>query len=804
MNGLLGGHAVRVSVFRWVWIGVCGALLGLLVATSGFGKHIYGGEMNLQATTRANYYTLTLTLYLDQANASPGDYEQNIDLHIFRKSDHAHVRTATVNQTASQRVRYENQACANLRNLSVLAMNYSTEIALNPATFSDPGGYYVVWDRCCRSADISNIQDPGAEGMVFYMEFPSVRRNGVAFTNSSPQFSFPNGDYICVGKPFRLNFEATDADGDQLRYSLVTPLAGYTNNTGMFTVGDGSSHATYPEVNWLPGYSATSAIPGNPALKIDPQTGQLSVTATRTGLFIFAVLCEEYRDGVRIGAIRREFQMPVVDCGNNTPPPPVISYQNIETLDLAICEGATVTLSTESDPRWSYQWQRDGANIAGATSATLTVAEPGDYVVVKSFATTCGNDTTSKVTKVQAMPPPAAKITPDKDPKLCEGESLALSVQPENGVTYQWVENGTALPGATGSSLTVTKAGLYGVRATSSLGCLNRDSLAVVVNPTPQVALASSASAICQDGEVRLDATAGTGFQYEWRLDNTVLNKNAAATMQARQAGSYRVLVTDANGCQALSEPLALAIVPRPDMQFDTVAPVCVSRTVPVLLVASPAGGTFSGLGVTGSQFDPAKAGAGVHTVTYTYAGTSACPAVISRQIRVEPSPEINMPDRVTVLLGNTVTLKPTVNGQTVRFLWEPPESLSDPTSLNPAASPAASTTYKLTVTAPGDCQAEKTVLVDVLKQLFVADVFSPNNDGINDALEIRNTDQFPDCEVTIYNRWGEVVFYSKGYEKPWDGTYHNQKVQAGSYQYRIKTHQAAMPEYRGAILVTY
>jgi gliding motility-associated-like protein len=55
---------------------------------------------------------------------------------------------------------------------------------------------------------------------------------------------------------------------------------------------------------------------------------------------------------------------------------------------------------------------------------------------------------------------------------------------------------------------------------------------------------------------------------------------------------------------------------------------------------------------------------------------------------------------------------------------------------------------------------------------------FSPNNDGINDELEIRNTEQFPGCEVTIYNRWGEVVFYSKGYSKPWNGTYRNQKVQ--------------------------
>lgn len=760
--------------------------------------------MNLQASTRSNYYTLTLTLYLDQANATPDSYEREIELYIFRKSNHNRAGSAIVRQTASQAVRYDNQACANLRNLRVLAMNYSTEIYLNPATYNDPAGYYVVWDRCCRSADINNIQNPGGEGMLFYMEFPPVQRNGVAFANSSPQFSFPNGEYICVGKLFQLNFNATDKDGDELRYSLVTPLAGYTDNTSQNTVGTGDSHATYPEVNWLPGFSAARSIPGNPALTIDSQTGQLSVTANQTGLFIFAVLCEEFRNGVRIGSIRREFQMPVVDCGNNTPPIPIISYKSVETLDLPYCQGTTVMLSTEANPLWSYQWKRNGSNIPGATAATLSISEPGDYVVVKSLATTCGNDTTSRITRARALAPPVVKITPDKNLPLCEGESATLSIQPETGTTYQWTADGAILPGETRTALTVTKAGLYGIRATSPMDCLNRDSLTIVINPNPQATLTSSASAICQDGEVRLDATIGTNYQYEWLVNNASVNTGYAATRMVGQGGTYQVRITDGNRCQGLSAPLLLSVIPKPAMQFDSLAPVCVTRTEPLRMVASPSGGTFSGPGVTGDQFDPSKAGSGLHTITYTYAGNSACPVTISRQIQVETPAQIELPERVSVIMGNSVTLKPTITGQAQQYRWEPPERLSDPAIERPVANPEVPTTYKLTVSAPGDCRTEKTVLVDVLKQLFIADVFSPNNDGVNDAWEIRNTEQFPGCEVTIYNRWGEVVFYSKGYEKAWDGFYRNQKVQTGSYQYVIKTNQPLLPEYRGNLLVTY
>ena len=68
-----------------------------------------------------------------------------------------------------------------------------------------------------------------------------------------------------------------------------------------------------------------------------------------------------------------------------------------------------------------------------------------------------------------------------------------------------------------------------------------------------------------------------------------------------------------------------------------------------------------------------------------------------------------------------------------------------------------------------------------------MSDAFSPNGDGLNDTWEIRNIADAPDCEVLVYNRWGEAVFYSKGYATPWDGTYNAQKVQPGVYRYVIR-----------------
>jgi gliding motility-associated-like protein len=68
---------------------------------------------------------------------------------------------------------------------------------------------------------------------------------------------------------------------------------------------------------------------------------------------------------------------------------------------------------------------------------------------------------------------------------------------------------------------------------------------------------------------------------------------------------------------------------------------------------------------------------------------------------------------------------------------------------------------------------------------LFVPDIFTPNHDGVNDTWNIVNIDQLKSPEVTVYNRWGEVIFHS-GYDTAWDGTYKEKLVPIGVYTFKI------------------
>jgi gliding motility-associated-like protein len=62
----------------------------------------------------------------------------------------------------------------------------------------------------------------------------------------------------------------------------------------------------------------------------------------------------------------------------------------------------------------------------------------------------------------------------------------------------------------------------------------------------------------------------------------------------------------------------------------------------------------------------------------------------------------------------------------------------------------------------------------------------------------------YPECEVTIFNRWGSVVFQSIGYKNPWDGTRNGEKLPMGTYFYNIDLKDPNGKEFHGPISIIY
>lgn len=296
-------------------------LLLFVCVSSSFATHIVGGEIELLAIKdQANIsHRVNLNLYFDNINGSVGAIDQNLTLGIFRKRDNFFMGYVIVPLVNSSLIPYTNPTCSQSNQVQTRLLQYSTLIYLNPDEFSDSQGYYIVWERCCRNNIISNIVLPQEAASVFYLSFPPLKKDGVAFVNSSPSFATLKGDYICLNRPFTFEFGATDADGDSLVYKLVTPLNGFsTKDIPNPALPRGSSN--YPLVVWGNGYGLDNVMGGTKPLSVNPRTGQLTVTVNKEGLYVFCVLIEEYRKGVKIGEVRRDFQLKSLDCPINNAP----------------------------------------------------------------------------------------------------------------------------------------------------------------------------------------------------------------------------------------------------------------------------------------------------------------------------------------------------------------------------------------------------------------------------------------------------------------------------------------------------
>lgn len=366
-----------------------------------YASYIIGGSIALTQTNNiAGKYDVNLTLLVDLKALMPTflptlESAYFIEARIFRKKNNTVIADLVIPYSNYVDLAFKDYpTCSKLRDVKVRAYNYSLPIILDPNLYNDNEGYYIAWERCCRNDDIDNIKDAPDASIVLYMEFPSLRKYP---QYSSPRFSLTQNEYICLNKDFSFKLNANDADNDQLKYKIVTPINGYNN---LNSYSDLIQPGPYPLVKWASGFSQSDAIPGTPSLNINSATGEIKVKANQTGLFVFSVECAEFRNEIQIGFTRLDFQFPVVDCSLNTPPAPLIKYKGTEMAEIEHCELSDAILETDNDPSWVFRWQKDGVDIPGSVTNTYSTKEEGIYKVIKKLNSVCTDEIESAEVKL--------------------------------------------------------------------------------------------------------------------------------------------------------------------------------------------------------------------------------------------------------------------------------------------------------------------------------------------------------------------------------------------------------------------
>jgi gliding motility-associated-like protein len=200
--------------------------------------------------------------------------------------------------------------------------------------------------------------------------------------------------------------------------------------------------------------------------------------------------------------------------------------------------------------------------------------------------------------------------------------------------------------------------------------------------------------------------------------------------------------------------------------------------------------------------------GAGTSTITASQEGNSnyiqAIP--VSQLLTVNPAPLTITADDKTRVVGIanpvlTVTYSGFVNNEGPAQLMALPLVLTTATINSPVGqypiipSDAVSQNYAITYV-----QGILTIK-PIPQKIVIPNAFTPNGDGINDFWDIQALVDFPDCRVSVYNRYGGLVYQSRGYPKPWDGTYNGSPLPTGTYYYVINP-QSGVQQVAGPVTI--
>jgi hypothetical protein len=298
-----------------------------------------------------------------------------------------------------------------------------------------------------------------------------------------------------------------------------------------------------------------------------------------------------------------------------TPPTPVASVN--------LC-GDKILTSLAPPAYVTYYWQGTscGTSTANNAASAYTATATGTYYL-RAYNTAGQWSNVCSSVAVEVYPIPAPPAAPTATTNTCGNKTITRTGAPPAGVGYYW--QGTSC----GASMTnasptyvATVTGTYYIQAISSTGCGSScASIYVVVNDIPATPAAPTASInLCGDKTLTATGVPPAGVVYYWQGTScgTSTADDAAFPYTATASGSYYINATNtSSGCwSSACNWVDVTVNPLPVVTFTGLAGPYLDNEGDVTLTGNPAGGTFTGTGITGNVFNPTTAGPGDFVIT--------------------------------------------------------------------------------------------------------------------------------------------------------------------------------------------
>lgn len=605
-----------------------------------------------------------------------------------------------------------------------------------------PGGYVVVYQRCCRNSGIVNLVNSDHQGSTYFAKIPGPE---MAAPNSSPRFTNFPPIYICRNVNFVFNHAATDPDAsDQLVYSLCAPFQGLDGCCA--SIGgnppqnptpscpsppsgcpNAATFPPYSNVIMASPYSGSYPMASNPAFSINPTTGQLSGTPTMLGSWVVGVCVQEFRNNVLIDTHFRDFQFTVINCS-------VTTLASVPVADYTKCLGLTVSFgnnSTTSSPiPLFYHWDFGVPSLTNDTSnlATPTYVFPDTGIYVVTLIANPGKQCSDTI-KLPVYAYEKFEIdVPSVATQCLKNNSFNFMLTATNiaSTTFTW--NFTPV-------------------ATPSISNLQNPVNIVYTQPGVHTYTAVAKYRVCRD---------------------TIID--------------------------------SLRVIPRPKAKINNLpTTLCDPATVAF------SNGSSSELpitylwqfstGATSTLYEPTQvfSPSGVYSVSLTVTTSSVCidtNMVSINNVTVNPSPYagFSFSPQITTIFDPEITINNTASPDAVSWNYAFGDGA---TSGFPFEKHVYETygDYTITqyVTNNFGCSNTISQVVKILPEyrFWVPNAFTPDESTLNDVFLpiVIGAEEYI---FEIYDRWGEKIFKTNDTKKGWNGTFKGQPCKQDIYVWRI------------------
>jgi gliding motility-associated-like protein len=447
--------------------------------------------------------------------------------------------------------------------------------------------------------------------------------------------------------------------------------------------------------------------------------------------------------------------------------------------DINICQGGNASINASiTGSNASFIWiPTIGLSNATVLNPTASPAATTTYSLITSNLAGC-HDTDAITVFINALP----NVSAGNNLSFCDNTN-GVQLNGSGIGTASWspstnLSNPNILnPLASPNSLTN-----YTLTVTNSNNCSATD--VVQVNPAiaPIVSVSPNIT-ICSGDSTTLIASGATNYFWSPTI-HTIINNNQCIAFPTINT-VYSVVGTTTNNC-ADTASVTVTILPVANLSISGDSLLCAGDTI--LLYAN---------GATSYQWNPAnliisQIASGIVTsplvstiYTVSAVDNNNCKSSKTVNIIVDQIPNLQITKSNDLQCAQTSSLLQARGALT--YVWSPSATLNSATISNPTAIPTATTTYSVLASGMA-CITIDSITVKVFNSIaektFVPNVFSPNGDGLNDYFTPISKSNFVNYSLKIYNRWGELVYFSNNANDCWDGQQKNGQIEIGTYFY--------------------